>query len=137
MAHRFAPSQADVAVYKALGAAPSAATFPHSARWFKHITSYSSEHSALPGDASKDHTAYGPSGSAAAPAAAAADDEDDIDLFGSDDEEVDEEAEKLKQARLAEYAAKKATKTKTIAKSVVTLDVKPCSFIVPSFFAPR
>lgn len=46
-------------------------------------------------------------------------------MFGSDDEEVDEEAEKLKQQRLAEYAAKKANKPKTIAKSVVTLDVKP------------
>jgi elongation factor 1-beta len=64
---------------------------------------------------------------AAAPAAAAAaeEDEDDVDLFGSDDEEVDEEAEKLKQQRLAEYAAKKANKPKTIAKSMCTLDVKP------------
>lgn len=51
--------------------------------------------------------------------------EDDVDLFGSDDE-VDEEAEKLKQQRLAEYAAKKAAKgPKPAAKSIVTLDVKP------------
>ncbi|GAA5999258.1 uncharacterized protein JCM10292_001707 [Rhodotorula paludigena] len=57
-----------------------------------------------------------------APAVAA---EDDLDLFGSDDEEVDPEAEALKQKRLAEYAAKKANKPKTIAKSLVTLDVKP------------
>ncbi|GJN92944.1 hypothetical protein Rhopal_005988-T1 [Rhodotorula paludigena] len=68
-----------------------------------------------------------------APAAAA---EDDLDLFGSDDEEVDPEAEALKQKRLAEYAAKKANKPnsrrltartpgRTIAKSLVTLDVKP------------
>lgn len=63
----------------------------------------------------------------AAPAAAAAaeEEEDDIDLFGSDDEEVDEAAEKLKAQRLAEYAAKKANKPKTIAKTTVTLDVKP------------
>lgn len=60
-----------------------------------------------------------------APAAAAAEDEDDIDLFGSDDEEVDEEAERVKAQRLAEYAAKKANKPKTIAKTTVTLDVKP------------
>jgi len=47
-------------------------------------------------------------------------------LFGSDDDEVDEEAEKLKQQRLAEYAAKKAAKgPKPAAKSIVTLDVKP------------
>jgi elongation factor 1-beta len=51
--------------------------------------------------------------------------EDEIDLFGSDDDEVDEEAEALKQKRLAEYAAKKATKPVTVGKSVVTLDVKP------------
>ena len=38
---------------------------------------------------------------------AAADDDDDVDLFGSDDE-VDEEAEKLKQERLKAYAEKKA-----------------------------
>ncbi|RUS22615.1 eukaryotic translation elongation factor 1 beta 2, partial [Jimgerdemannia flammicorona] len=61
---------------------------------------------------------------AAAAAAAAASADDDIDLFGSDDE-VDEEAEKLKAQRLAEYAAKKANKPKVIAKSMVTLDVKP------------
>lgn len=62
---------------------------------------------------------------AAAPAAAAEEDEDDIDLFGSDDEEVDEEAEKIKAQRIAEYNAKKANKPKTIAKTTVTLEVKP------------
>ncbi|KAL0073868.1 hypothetical protein J3Q64DRAFT_1808519 [Phycomyces blakesleeanus] len=52
-------------------------------------------------------------------------DEDEIDLFGSDDDEVDEEAEKVKAQRLAEYQAKKANKPKTIAKTTITLDVKP------------
>ncbi|ROL43051.1 Elongation factor 1-delta [Anabarilius grahami] len=51
-------------------------------------------------------------------------DEDDIDLFGSD-EEVDEEAERLKEQRLQEYAAKKAKKPALIAKSSILLDVKP------------
>lgn len=69
------------------------------------------------------------------------DDDDDVDLFGSDDE-VDEEAEKAKQARIAAYAEKKS-KSKfcfkfsnhlkfvsnpepgPIAKSNVILDVKP------------
>lgn len=60
-----------------------------------------------------------------APAAAAADDDDDdIDLFGSDEEE-DAEAERIKAERVAAYAAKKANKPKTIAKSLVTLDIKP------------
>lgn len=60
----------------------------------------------------------------AAPAAEEEEDDDDVDLFGSDDE-VDEEAEKLKQQRLEEYRKKKAAKPATIAKSLVTLDVKP------------
>lgn len=52
------------------------------------------------------------------------DEDDDIDLFGSDDE-VDEEAERLKEQRLQEYAAKKAKKPALIAKSSILLDVKP------------
>ncbi|UJR13396.1 hypothetical protein I4U23_000411 [Adineta vaga] len=54
------------------------------------------------------------------PAPAAADD-DDIDLFGSDDEEQTEETKR----RLAEYATKKSTKEKIIAKSTIVLDIKP------------
>ncbi|TDH08905.1 hypothetical protein EPR50_G00102670 [Perca flavescens] len=50
------------------------------------------------------------------------DDDDDIDLFGSDD---DEEADKLKEQRLKEYAEKKAKKPGIIAKSSILLDVKP------------
>ena len=55
----------------------------------------------------------------------AEEEEEDIDLFGDDDEEEDAEAEKLKAERLAAYAAKKAAKPKTTAKSVVTFEVKP------------
>lgn len=61
----------------------------------------------------------------AAPAPAAEEDDDDVDLFGSDDEEVDEEAEKVKAQRIAEYNKKKAAKPKPAAKSIVTLDIKP------------
>merc|ERR1712029_1335743 len=119
----YTPSQADVTVFEA----PSA-QYPHAARWYKHIASYESEFSSLSGDNSKSADDLIPavaSTSKAAPAAAAEEEDDDIDLFGSDDEEVDAEAERVKQERLAAYAAKKATKPKTIAKSVVTLDVKP------------
>merc|ERR1712029_1309431 len=119
----YTPSQADVTVFEA----PSA-QYPHAARWYKHIASYESEFSSLSGDNSKSADDLIPAvalTSKAAPAAAAEEEDDDIDLFGSDDEEVDAEAERVKQERLAAYAAKKATKPKTIAKSVVTLDVKP------------
>ena len=56
--------------------------------------------------------------------APAEEEEEDIDLFGDDDED-DAEAERLKAERVAAYAAKKATKPKTVAKSVVTFEVKP------------
>lgn len=120
----YCPSQADVVVFSAIASSPDVKKYPHSARWWSHIKSWENDHASLPGE-KKELSSYGPAkGSTSAPPAAAGDD-DDIDLFGSDDEEVDEEAEKIKAARLAEYAAKKANKPKTIAKSLVTLDVKP------------
>jgi elongation factor 1-delta len=51
--------------------------------------------------------------------------EDDVDLFGSDNEEEDAEAAKIREQRLAEYAAKKSKKPALVAKSNVILDVKP------------
>ena len=106
-------TQADVTVYKAFQK-----EFPQFTRWFNHIASFTEEfEDLLAGKA--------PAASGSAVAAAEEEDDEDVDLFGSDDE-VDEEAEKLKQQRLAEYAAKKAAKgPKPAAKSIVTLDVKP------------
>nr|ATP16745.1 elongation factor 1delta [Adelphocoris suturalis] len=52
------------------------------------------------------------------------DDDDGVDLFASDSEE-DEEANKIKEQRLAEYAAKKSKKPALIAKSSIILDIKP------------
>ncbi|CAO3610095.1 unnamed protein product [Cunninghamella echinulata] len=90
---------ADATVAKALGSAP-AAEFANVAKWFAEINKES------------------------APAAAEEED-DNVDFFGSDDEDVDEEAEKIKAQRIAEYNAKKAAKPKPIAKTTVTLEVKP------------
>jgi len=123
----YAPSQADVAVYKALSKAPSGEQYPHAARWYKHIDSYQNDFDGLPGDASADASSYGPTDAtipAVAPANAEEDD-DEIDLFGSSDEEDSAEKEALTKQRLAEYAAKKALKTKPAAKSIVTMEVKP------------
>jgi len=125
----YSPTQADVAIYKAVSKTPDASKYPHAARWFNHIASYLEEFETLPGDASLPTSTYGPDANAAAetPAAAAAgDDDDEVDLFGSDDEEEDQEKEALTKKRLEEYAAKKAAKgAKPAAKSIVTLDVKP------------
>lgn len=86
--------------------------FPNFARWFNHIASFTPQFESLP------------AGSAPAAPVATEEDDDDVDLFGSDDE-VDEDAEKIKQERLAMYAAKKAAKPKPVAKSLVSLDIKP------------
>ncbi|CAI4055746.1 hypothetical protein SUVZ_01G0620 [Saccharomyces uvarum] len=100
-----AVSQADVAVFKAFQSA-----YPEFSRWFNHIASKADEFESFP----------------AASAAAEEEDDDDVDLFGSDDEEADAAAEKLKAERIAAYNAKKAAKpAKAAAKSIVTLDVKP------------
>ncbi|KAI0164825.1 hypothetical protein GGR57DRAFT_497699 [Xylariaceae sp. FL1272] len=124
----YSPSQADVAVFKAISSAPDAAKYPHAARWYKHIASFEDEFATLPGDSSKAYSVYGPDvaevtiNPAKAPDAA---DDDDIDLFGSDDEEEDAEAVRVREERLAAYREKKAAKPKVAAKSMVTLDVKP------------
>ena len=122
-------SQADVQVFKQLKAEPDVTKYPHAWRWHKHIKSFESEFSSLPGDPSKPYTAYGPEASEGATVnpskAPEAEDDDDVDLFGSDDEEEDAEAARIREERLAEYNKKKAGKSKPAAKSMVTLDVKP------------
>eukprot|EP00158_Paraphelidium_tribonemae_P000737 Partr_v1_DN23298_c0_g1_i1_m35313 putative Eukaryotic translation elongation factor 1 delta (Guanine nucleotide exchange protein) len=109
-----------MSVLEAVKKAPDATKFVNAARWFKHISSYSAEEKNAFGGEKKAFTSYGPAAAAAKPAAA----DDDLDLFGSDDE-VDEEAERIKEQRLAEYRLKKAAKPKVIAKSSIVLDVKP------------
>jgi len=128
----YTPSQADVTCFKSFSAAPDATKYPHASRWYKHVASYEEEFGSLEGDKAKAFSEYGPTaaeaeeGGAPVPAAAAEDDDDEVDLFGSDDEEEDAAAEALKQKRLEEYNAKKASKgPKPAAKSIVTLDVKP------------
>ncbi|VDB88323.1 unnamed protein product [Peniophora sp. CBMAI 1063] len=119
----YTPSQADVHVFKALSAVPDSKTSPHAARWYTHIKSYESEFDSLPGSSTAGE-AFTKAAAPAAPAPAAEENDDEVDLFGSD-EEVDEEAERIKAERVAAYNAKKANKPKTAAKSVVTFEVKP------------
>ncbi|KAF3000151.1 Translation elongation factor 1 beta [Curvularia kusanoi] len=126
----YTPSQADVKVFQQIKQIPAPEKFPYAWRWYNHILTFEGEFETLPGDPTKEATAYGPESSeltlnpAAAPEKEAEEDDDEVDLFGSDDE-VDEEAERIKAERLAEYNKKKAGKVKPAAKSIVTLDVKP------------
>lgn len=124
----YAPSQADVATFKALSSGPDASKYPNAARWYKQIASYSDEFETLSGDATKPYTAYGPEVAEVTlnPAKAPEEEDDDeVDLFGSDDEEEDAAAAKLREERLEEYRKKKEGQVKPAAKSVVTMDVKP------------
>jgi len=106
------PSQQDVTIFKSIKSSPDA-KYQNALRWWKNLSSYSSEFASL----------------AAGGAPAADEDDDDVDLFGSDDEEEDAEAEKLKAERIAAYNARKAAKEdkkgKVIAKSNIIIDVKP------------
>ncbi|CAD0113443.1 unnamed protein product [Aureobasidium uvarum] len=126
----YGPSQADVKTFQALKASPDVAKYPHAYRWYKHIASFESEFSSLPGDPTKEFTAYGPESAeltvnpSKATANAEEEDDDDVDLFGSDDEEEDAEHARIREERLKEYAAKKAGKTKPAAKSILEANVR-------------
>ncbi|GBE86934.1 hypothetical protein BKA93DRAFT_751114 [Sparassis latifolia] len=115
----YTPSQADVHVFTAISTAPQASAFPHVTRWYNHIKSYATEHASLPGSSKAGEQFIG-----SAAAVTAEEEDEDIDLFGEDDNE-DAEAERVKAERVAAYNAKKAAKPKTVAKSVVTFEVKP------------
>ena len=116
----YVPSQADTAVFDALkGKSPDRAKYPHAERWFLHIKSFEAAKKQFAKSSKPADSYLGAGGSAGE------DDDDDVDLFGSDDEEEDAEAAKVREARLAAYAEKKAKKPALIAKTSVLLDVKP------------
>ncbi|KAJ3324695.1 threonyl-tRNA synthetase [Blyttiomyces sp. JEL0837] len=133
------PTQADTDVFGRLKGAPDGTKFPHALRWYNHIKHHGGIKAAFPAEkagvapsvvaakpASPVKPASSPAKAAApAPAPKADEDENDIDLFGDDDEEEDAEKAALTAQRLKEYHEKKASKPKTIAKSMVILDVKP------------
>lgn len=129
----YLPTQADVTVLKALSGAP-AGDYINAMRWFKHISSFVAAETAAFAVADFEIVvAGGVAPKAAVPVRPASkkveeeeeeEDDDDFDMFGSDDE-VDEEAERIKAERLAAYAEKKSKKPALIAKSNVILDVKP------------
>ena len=117
----YVPSQADVAIFDALkGKCPDRAKYPHAERWFLHIKSFEAASRKQFPKSQKPADSYVNGGTDAAD-----DEDDDVDLFGSDDEEEDAEATRVREERLAAYAAKKDKKPALIAKTSVLLDVKP------------
>merc|ERR1712098_784726 len=115
----YVPSQADTAVFEAMGKAPGSDA-PHALRWYNHIKSFGAGMKQF-AKASKAAADY-----VGGAAAAAEDEDDDVDLFGSDeDEEESEEKKRITEERLKAYNEKKSKKAKVIAKTSVLLDVKP------------
>merc|ERR1712158_280096 len=96
----FVPSQADVAVFDAVKKAPAKDKYPHAARWYAHILSFEASGRKQFPKSQKAPESYL---SATGGAKADDDDDDDVDLFGSEDAE----AAKVREERLAAYAAKK------------------------------
>ncbi|XP_069545558.1 phenylalanine--tRNA ligase beta subunit [Brachyistius frenatus] len=110
----FVASRADASVFDAIPSPPPP-TFCHLHRWYNHIRSFQTERARLPSAKSE----------FVLPAATNGSSDDDVDLFGSDDEAEGAEASRLREQRLAAYAAKKSKKPALVAKSSILLDVKP------------
>ena len=117
----FQPSQADVVVFNELNNTPALST-PNVLRWYNHMKSFDTNEKKTFPNKQAPAKFTGGSGSAATKNE---DDADDVDLFGSDDEEEDAEAARVREERLKAYAAKKSNKPALIAKSSIVLDVKP------------
>ncbi|XP_064106138.1 elongation factor 1-beta'-like [Macrobrachium nipponense] len=124
----YSPSKADTNVFQSLARTPED-KFSHVLRWYNQIKSLSIDLQLTLSDGCSSlcpvpsNTKTEVQNSKASNEEA--DDEDEIDLFGSDDEEEDKEAARIREERLQAYAEKKSKKPGPIAKSSVMLDVKP------------
>jgi elongation factor 1-beta len=114
----FVPTKADADTFAAMPTEPEA-KYPHAARWWRQINSYSpAERAAWP-------TPSAPAPATAAPAPGkkpAAGAEDDFDLFESTEE--DKAALEAERKRKAEELLRMA-KEKGMGRSQIVLDVKP------------
>ncbi|KAN0047516.1 hypothetical protein ACTA71_001898 [Dictyostelium dimigraforme] len=111
----FVPSSADAQAFTLVKTAPCATKYPHAARWFNTIASYTAAEQGQFEKVTETVTITAP----AAPKAA----DDDVDLFGSDED--DEEYEKQLEERRKKAMEHKKPKEAVIAKSSILLDVKP------------
>ncbi|KAF8819655.1 EF-1 guanine nucleotide exchange domain-containing protein [Cardiosporidium cionae] len=133
------PSRDDFLLFNKLASSPVAASYPHAARWYRHIEHFPNAtvrqwpkgklNVTLPTAARKAAVAPVVTPSAPVPKAATTAAAEDIDLFGDDAEEVAEQAKKLSAARSAKKAEEvipKKTK-KVINKSSLVIEIKPNS----------
>ncbi|GJQ11769.1 hypothetical protein GpartN1_g3560.t1 [Galdieria partita] len=127
------PTKADVLVHNAINFFPDGTKFPHVARWYRHIGSFSPyEQHDLP-TSPEPVTIEGDSGQKPLKMDTSKDEDFDADdLFASDDEEDEEayreqqrRAEEALKAKEARDAAKQASGKQTVAKSSIVFEVKP------------
>merc|ERR1711973_410321 len=114
----YVPSQADTSIFSLLSCEPGI-EFAHSARWFRHIKSYSAEEQKkFPGVPVTNETPVKEE-------APKEESDSDYDMFGSDSEEETEEEKAKKAELLKAYHEKKSKKPTLIAKANIILEVKP------------
>ncbi|KAI0580161.1 EFB1 Translation elongation factor EF-1beta [Pyrenophora tritici-repentis] len=56
----YTPSQADVKVFQQIKEVPAPEKYPYAWRWYNHMLTFEGEFDSLPGDPTKEFTAYGP-----------------------------------------------------------------------------
>lgn len=129
--HGYEPTQGDVRIMEANGV-PDNKKFPHAARWFRHVASFSeAERRVWPetcaDDAAKPTKGAEKKAEKKVEAEKPKDDEDDFDLFGEQTEEEKAALEKTKES--VDNKKKEATKKKkeVIAKSTLVFEIKPMS----------
>ncbi len=123
----YQPTKADASVFDVLSKPPGS-EYPHVLRWYRHIESFGKDRCTFSGKAKSLKELGFAESDAKADSKQTTNtkkEEDDFDLFGSDDDAEDEEAERIKQERLQKYEEKKKAKAPVVAKSNIILDVKP------------
>jgi len=130
----YTPSSEDLEVFNSSSSAPEKSKYPNVARWYKHIQSFSNEKEAFSGHAEQTEETAPEEEEVSVPEEEAPTktqeskpeaDENDIDLFGEDPEAEAEHERAIERKAQEQIAAKKASGKTVIAKSSVTLDVKP------------
>jgi len=127
----YLPTQGDNETFDALSTSPNAEHFPHAARYFKHIKSFSSDErkNFIPPSADGPYHKAGahaaethaPTNVTSTPAKS----EDDVNLWDEDPEEDAKHEAELERIRKEAEEKRGGPKKQVIAKSSVILDIKP------------
>lgn len=127
----YALSAADASLFTAVGAAPDASKFPHFARWYNHVASFSADERAAAAAISGLSVTIGAVATTGGGKKEKKDEEMDIDnLFGSDDDSDDSSDDDDLVAKAKAEAAKKKFaaglhKRQPVGRSRIVFEIKP------------